>query len=393
MRRLLARHREVAGRGEAAVEGGRRRRAQLRAAQPQCRPAVQICRHLADRRVEQDRAQGHAEGGADRPVVRRMRNGDFDVVVEATCHGVVNPLLDVQKFLPHRSTPRITGITKTRRRSSSTNKMLHETDPAQAARADARSSRNTCSTPGARDRGAVVVPDRAVPLLCQRLEDQPEPLHQPGPGDGLARQMTEPCRRSRPADLAPDDAGKAGAGSADAYKRMRPGHRDGRLSRMVFAHPLRVAVAAAACPALPRCRVADETPKRGGTLTYMIPADAPPSFDGHRESTFATIHSAAPFYSVLIRVNPENPARPPISSAICAPRCRSRPTAARPTPSRSATGVKFHDGSPLTAADVAASWNADHLPAEGRDQRPRQSYLRDGRQGRGARTRRPSCSA
>jgi len=25
---------------------------------------------------------------------------------------------------------------------------------------------------------------------------------------------------------------------------------------------------------------AAETPKRGGTLTYMIPADAPPSFDG-----------------------------------------------------------------------------------------------------------------
>ena len=40
----------------------------------------------------------------------------------------------------------------------------------------------------------------------------------------------------------------------------------------------------------------------------MIPADAPPSFDGHRESTYATVHSVAPFYSVLIRVNPENPA-------------------------------------------------------------------------------------
>ncbi len=52
---------------------------------------------------------------------------------------------------------------------------------------------------------------------------------------------------------------------------------------------------------------AAETPKRGGTLTYLIAADAPPSFDAHREGTFATMHSAAPFYSVLIRVNPENP--------------------------------------------------------------------------------------
>ena len=52
---------------------------------------------------------------------------------------------------------------------------------------------------------------------------------------------------------------------------------------------------------------ADEEPKRGGTLTYMIPADGPPSFDGHREATYATVHSAAPYYSVLIRVNPDNP--------------------------------------------------------------------------------------
>src|SRR3982074_218620 len=52
---------------------------------------------------------------------------------------------------------------------------------------------------------------------------------------------------------------------------------------------------------------AEETPKSGGILTYMIPADAPPSFDGHREATYATVHSAAPFYSVLIRVDPNNP--------------------------------------------------------------------------------------
>src|SRR5690348_6308782 len=52
---------------------------------------------------------------------------------------------------------------------------------------------------------------------------------------------------------------------------------------------------------------ADEAPKHGGTLTYMIPADAPPSFDGHRETTYATVHSTAPFYSVLIRIDPEHP--------------------------------------------------------------------------------------
>jgi len=52
---------------------------------------------------------------------------------------------------------------------------------------------------------------------------------------------------------------------------------------------------------------AGETPKYGGSLIFMIPADAPPSFDAHREGTFATVHSAAPFYSVLIRVDPNHP--------------------------------------------------------------------------------------
>jgi len=102
--------------------------------------------------------------------------------------------------------------------------------------------------------------------------------------------------------------------------------------------------------------VAGETPKYGGTLTYMIPADAPPSFDAHRETTFATIHTAAPFYSVLIRVNPENPSS--TTDFVC-DLCTQMP---QPTnDGRTYTfkirdGVKFHDGTPLTAADVAASW-------------------------------------
>src|SRR4051812_28335920 len=63
------------------------------------------------------------------------------------------------------------------------------------------------------------------------------------------------------------------------------------------------ALAAVATPAVG----GEEAPKRGGTLTFMIPADAPPSFDGHREGTFAMLHATAPFYSTLIRINPENP--------------------------------------------------------------------------------------
>src|SRR6202045_4226587 len=59
--------------------------------------------------------------------------------------------------------------------------------------------------------------------------------------------------------------------------------------------------------AAPAPAMADEAPKYDGILPFMIPADAPPSFDAHREGPFATMHSAAPFYSVLIRVDPNNP--------------------------------------------------------------------------------------
>ena len=48
-------------------------------------------------------------------------------------------------------------------------------------------------------------------------------------------------------------------------------------------------------------------PEEGRHLKFVVP-DEPPSFDGHRETTFALIHPIAPFYSVLIRVNPDNPA-------------------------------------------------------------------------------------
>jgi len=114
------------------------------------------------------------------------------------------------------------------------------------------------------------------------------------------------------------------------------------------------------CPAL-----AEDTPKRGGTLTYLIPADAPPSFDGHRENTFATIHAMAPFYSVLIRANPDNPSD--TTQFVCDV-CTAIP---EPTdggrtytfPIRN--DVRFHDGSALTAYDVAASWNEIIFPPDG----------------------------
>ena len=111
--------------------------------------------------------------------------------------------------------------------------------------------------------------------------------------------------------------------------------------------------------------VAEEAPKHGGILTYMIPADAPPSLDAHRETTFATVHATAPFYSVLIRINPQNPSSQ--TDYVC-DLCTAMPV---PTDDgkhytfRIRDGVKWHDGSALSANDVAARWQASVHPGPG----------------------------
>jgi peptide/nickel transport system substrate-binding protein len=125
------------------------------------------------------------------------------------------------------------------------------------------------------------------------------------------------------------------------------------------------AVLVLACLAAAQPVGAADTPKRGGILTFLIPADAPPSFDGHRENSFATVHSMAPFYSVLIRVNPENPSS--TTDFVC-DLCTAMPQPSDGSTTYTFTirqGVKFHDGSPLTAEDVAASWKKIVFPPEG----------------------------
>jgi peptide/nickel transport system substrate-binding protein len=109
---------------------------------------------------------------------------------------------------------------------------------------------------------------------------------------------------------------------------------------------------------------AADTVRRGGVLKFVVP-DEPPSFDGHRETTFALIHPIAPFYSTLIRVNPDNPASP--SDFVC-DLCTGMPKPAdggKTYTFKIRKGVKFHDGSPLTAKDVHASFQRIIFPPPG----------------------------
>ena len=43
-----------------------------------------------------------------------------------------------------------------------------------------------------------------------------------------------------------------------------------------------------------------EQPRSGGELVFAV-GGTPPSFDGHRETTFAMLHPVSPHFSTLLR--------------------------------------------------------------------------------------------
>ncbi len=112
--------------------------------------------------------------------------------------------------------------------------------------------------------------------------------------------------------------------------------------------------------AMPAAVQAAETPRRGGVLLAVIGAE-PPSLDPHQESTFANIQLVAPLYSTLLQFDPYN--FPKIIGDV-ATEWKIAPDALTYT-FRIRQGVRFHDGSPLTAADVKASYDKIVFPPQG----------------------------
>ena len=105
--------------------------------------------------------------------------------------------------------------------------------------------------------------------------------------------------------------------------------------------------------------------KRGGVLNLVVGSKIP-SFDGHKESTFGMIHPIRPFYSLLLRVDPNNPQSP---TAFQCDVCEGE----MPTPTNDGKrytfkikkNVTFHDGQKLTAHDVVATHQKIIFPGEG----------------------------
>jgi peptide/nickel transport system substrate-binding protein len=105
-------------------------------------------------------------------------------------------------------------------------------------------------------------------------------------------------------------------------------------------------------------------PVRGGDFVYVIPASGFPSMDAHRETTYAVIHPLAPYYSVLVRINPDNPMSTSDYVGDVAESWTVSPDG-RTFTFKIRKGIKFHDGSPLTSRDVKASWDKIVFPPEG----------------------------
>ena len=105
-----------------------------------------------------------------------------------------------------------------------------------------------------------------------------------------------------------------------------------------------------------------QQPRSGGELVFPVPSE-PPSYDGHREETFGLIHPFAPFYNTLIRVDPFDKGGTKLLPSLAESWTVSSDALTYTFKIR--TGVKFHDGSDMTARDVKASHDKIIFPPPG----------------------------
>lgn len=102
------------------------------------------------------------------------------------------------------------------------------------------------------------------------------------------------------------------------------------------------------------------SPKSGGTLNFAVVA-GPPTYDLHAANSFAVIHYLAPHYSTLLTFDWAN--YPKLEGDLAESWTVSADQLTYTFQLRS--GVTFHDGSPMTSADVKASYERLRNPPEG----------------------------
>ena len=102
---------------------------------------------------------------------------------------------------------------------------------------------------------------------------------------------------------------------------------------------------------------AADTPKRGGTLTFAVTAEAPTT-DCHATTTYAAVHVLAPHYSLLLKVDQDDYTnlKPDLAESwTISPDGRTYTFKLR-------SGVTFHDGTPFSSRDVKATFDRLRAP-------------------------------
>ena len=110
-----------------------------------------------------------------------------------------------------------------------------------------------------------------------------------------------------------------------------------------------------------RAATAQDKPRSGGELIFVVPSE-PPSYDGHQEETFGVTHPIAPHYNTLLRVDPFDKTGTKPVADLAESWTVSKDQLTYTFKIRK--GVKFHDGSEMTSRDIKASYDKIlHPPA------------------------------
>jgi peptide/nickel transport system substrate-binding protein len=103
-----------------------------------------------------------------------------------------------------------------------------------------------------------------------------------------------------------------------------------------------------------------QTPKRGGILKFAVSAE-PPNYDCHAATSFAFIHPVRPHYNTLLKF--DEPNYPKVKGDL-AQSWTVSPDGLTYT-FKLKPGIKFHDGTALTSADVKATYERISNPTGG----------------------------
>ncbi len=105
-----------------------------------------------------------------------------------------------------------------------------------------------------------------------------------------------------------------------------------------------------------------QTPKKGGILSYAVVAE-PPTYDCHATVTFATLHPVRPHYSGLLKVTGDVNKKLEIKGDLAESYETSKDGLTYTF--KLHKNVKFHDGTPFTAADIKATYERIINPPDG----------------------------